>query len=453
MYDAVVIGSGPGGYVCAIKLAQLGRKVALVEKNTLGGTCTNWGCIPTKAMLTVAHLVREVREKADRFGINLRYEGFDLSKIMSHAQRSVTLSRKGIEFLLKKNGVEVFFGTAEISEVHRVKVLETGDELEARNIVLAHGSIPADLSPFSDVDGVWTSNDVFKLERIPDSLLIIGGGAVGVEFASFFGTLGTKVTIVELAEHLLPLEDADVADEVKKSLLKLGVTIHEASKVTALERLEDGFRVSVLSSTGESIEGTFERVLLAAGRKPNVPADVRDLGVEVSRGVRTDEQMRTSVEGVYAVGDVRGDIMLAHVASQEGIVAAKNIAGIETKMDYRAVPSVIFTWPEVASVGVREKESSGNVKVFKFPFSANGRARTMLESGGFVKIIADVETEEVLGMAIVGPHATELIMEGVLAVKNRMKVRQLEESIHPHPTLSETTLGALEGLFGKPIHL
>ncbi|WP_448377855.1 dihydrolipoyl dehydrogenase [Fervidobacterium sp.] len=453
-FDAIIIGGGPGGYVCAIKLAHYGKKVALVEKENLGGTCTNWGCIPTKALLTATHLLDEAKEKADKLGIKLLVEGFDLSKIMAHANKSIMMSRKGIEYLMKKNNVMVIKGTAEVVNKNKVRIKETGEELEGSNLVLAHGSVPTIFPPFSQVEGIWTSNDVFLMKELPSSLLIVGGGVIGVEFATFFSSLGVKVKIVELADHILPYEDDDVAEEIKKSFARRGVEIREKTKVEDVKKVVDGYEVVLIDSEGKAETVVVDRVLVAIGRRPNIPDDVKNLGVEIERGIKTDKRMRTNIEGVYAIGDVRGQIMLAHVAMYEGIVAAKNIAGIETEMDYSAVPSIIFTTPEIASTGLREKDvDKDKVKISKFPLSANGRARTMLENIGFVKIIADKETETVLGMSIVSPVATELIMEGVIAVRNKLKAHELEESIHPHPTLSENVLGALEGITGLPIHL
>ncbi|MGC8955599.1 MAG: dihydrolipoyl dehydrogenase [Fervidobacterium sp.] len=454
MLDTVIIGGGPGGYVCAIKLAQYGKKVALVERENLGGTCTNWGCIPTKALLTSTHMFEEIKEKADKLGLRVSIEAFELSKIMAHASKNIMMSRKGIEYLMKKNNVTVIKGTGEVVNKNKVRIKESGEELECKNLVLAHGSIPVVFPPFSEVEGIWTSNDVFLMKELPESLLIIGGGVIGVEFATFFSSLGVRVKIVELADHILPNEDEDVVEEIKKAFVRKGVQIQEKSKVTNVEKIDNNFKVTIVDREGNESVEEFNKVLLAVGRKPNIPEDVKALGVEIDKGVKTDNRMRTNIDGVYAIGDIRGQIMLAHVAMYEGVVAAKNIVGIDTRIDYSAVPSIIFTNPEIASTGVKEKDvDKESVKISKFPLSANGRARTMLENIGFVKIIADKQTEKVLGMSIVSPVATELIMEGVIAIKNKLTAHQLEESIHPHPTLSETTLGALEGITGLSIHL
>ena len=453
MYDAIVIGGGPGGYVCAIRLSQLGKKVALVEKEYLGGTCTNWGCIPTKAMLTSAHLFSERKDKSKRLGVDVSDLNYRLDGIMSHMNRTVTTSRKGIELLLKKNGVDFFNDKAVVKDPHNVLLEKNNSLLEAKNIVLANGSEPSMFPPFSKVEGMWTSNDVFKLAEMPSSLAIVGGGVIGVEFATFFSTFGVKTTIVELADHILPYEDTDVAEEIRKVLKKKGVTILEKTKVVSVEKLDKGY---LLNTTGdEEITIEAEKVLVAVGRRAVLSDDIKNLGLEIVRGVVTDRRMKTSVQGVYAIGDIRAGIMLAHVASYEGIVAAHNIAGEELEMDYSAVPSIIFSSPEVASTGLKESDlkDRSDVVVSRFPLSANGRARTILESSGFVKVLAEHGTGRVLGMSIVSPSATDLIMEAVIAVKNGLTVEQLENSIHPHPTLSETVLGALEGIEGKSIHI
>lgn len=442
MFDTIIIGGGPGGYVAAIRLSQLGKKVALVEKENFGGTCTNKGCIPTKALLTSAHLYQEIIEKSSKMGILVDKVEYDLLKIMKHMEKSVTMSRKGIEFLMKKNKIEVFKATGKIKDKETVFLEETNEEIKAKNIILANGSVPAIFPPFDKIEGVWTSDDVFKMEQFPKSLLIIGGGVIGVEFATFFSTFGVDVTIVELAEHILPFEDEDVAEEIKKALKKKKVKIFEGTKVENIEK-EGNYIVEI---NGEKFE--FEKVLLAVGRKPNISEDILNLGIEVKRGVVTDKKMKTNIDNIYAIGDIRGDIMLAHVAMYEGIVAAHNIAGESKEMDYSAVPSIIFSNPEIASVGLKEKDvDKDKVNIWKFPVSANGRARTMEEKVGFAKVIEEKVTGKVLGVTIVSPNATDMIMEGVLAVKYQMTSHQVADAIHPHPTLTETLLGAFEGKF------
>jgi len=451
MYDAVVIGAGPGGYVAAIRLSQLGKNVAVIEKEDLGGTCVNKGCIPTKAMLTSSHLYEEILKKSSKLGIKVNEVTYEINEIMKHMKKTVLQSKKGIEYLFKKNHVDLIQGTAEIIDKNHVKV---GDKtIDTANIILAHGSEPVIFSPFDKIEGIWTSDDVFRMEDIPESILIVGGGVIGVEFATFFASLGKKVYVVELLEHILPNEDKDVAEEAKKSLVRKGVEVLEKHKVLDIQKNESSY-VSKIDFNGEIKEIQSSKILLAVGRRPVITQDVKNLGVEIEKGVKTDSKMKTNVDNVYAIGDIRAHIMLAHVAMNEGIVAANNIAGEPKEMDYSAVPNVIFSNPEIATVGLKEKEvDSEKVIVSKFPVSANGRARTMEEKDGFAKIIADKETKKVLGVAIVSPNATDMIMEGVMAVKYGMSVEQLTNSIHPHPTLTESLLGAEEGVEGLTIHI
>jgi dihydrolipoamide dehydrogenase len=451
MYDAVVIGAGPGGYVAAVKLAQHGKRVAVVEKSFVGGTCTNWGCIPTKALLTSAHLLRNIIEKGTELGILAENVSFDFSKMKNHMNKVVMASRKGIEYLFKKNKIELINGEAIVESPNSVKVQDR--KIEAKHLVIATGSVPTLFPPFNEVVGIWTSDDVFRMERLPESVLIVGGGVIGVELATFFSSLNVKVIIVELLDHILPNEDADAAQLVAKTLKRRGVEIYESSKVTSVQPIENGYR-SIIETKEGQLEKTTEKVVVAVGRRPKIGEDLKAVGLAIEKGIKTDETMLTNLPNVYAVGDVRGRIMLAHVAMYEAVVAAENICGKPAKMDYSAVPSVIFSEPEVASVGVKEKDvDPSTVKIFSYPLMANGRARTMLEKEGFAKFIADAKTGRILGATIVGPYATELIMEATVAVRNGLTAEQLERTIHPHPTLSETLLGAIEGVVDRPIHL
>jgi dihydrolipoamide dehydrogenase len=451
VYDAVVIGAGPGGYVAAVKLAQHGKRVAVVEKSFVGGTCTNWGCIPTKALLTSAHLLRNIIEKGAELGVLAENVSFDFSKMKNHMNKVVMASRKGIEYLFKKNKIELINGEAIVESPNSVKVQDR--KIEAKHLVIATGSVPTLFPPFNEIVGIWTSDDVFRMERLPESVLIVGGGVIGVELATFFSSLNVKVIIVELLDHILPNEDADAAQLVAKTLKRRGVEIYESSKVTSVQPIENGYR-SIIETKEGQLEKTTEKVVVAVGRRPKIGEDLKAVGLAIEKGIKTDETMLTNLPNVYAVGDVRGRIMLAHVAMYEAVVAAENICGKPAKMDYSAVPSVIFSEPEVASVGVKEKDvDPSTVKIFSYPLMANGRARTMLEKEGFAKFIADAKTGRILGATIVGPYATELIMEATVAVRNGLTAEQLERTIHPHPTLSETLLGAIEGVVDRPIHL
>lgn len=453
MYDVIVIGSGPGGYVSAIRAAQLGKKVAVVEKSNLGGTCTNRGCIPTKALLAATHLFHEIKEKGGRLGIITESLSYDKDKILRHASTNINMSRKGIEYLLKKNKITLYNNEAEILSSKEIRLKESKEVLNTENIVIATGSHPTLFPPFSEVEGIWTSDDVFTMSQLPESILIVGGGVIGCEMATFFGRLGIEVHVFEIMEHILPTEDKDISDVVRKSLKKLKVNIYESSKVKDIKKEDDGF-LAVAETVDGNKEIKVEKVLVSVGRRPTITDDMKALGLNIERGIVTDKKMRTNIPGIYAIGDVRAQIMLAHTAMYEGVVAAETIAGLDSEMDYSAVPSVIFTSPEIGSVGVREKDvSQDKVKIGKFPLMANGKARVLLEKEGFAKVIVDKETEKVLGVQIVGPNATDMIMEGVVAVRNGLGLKDLIHSIHPHPTLSEMVLGALEMAEGAAIHM
>ena len=453
MYKTIVIGGGPGGYVAAIRLAKLGFKVALIEKKELGGTCTNVGCIPTKALLTAAHLYNDILLKSKKFGIQVNTVSYDFNGIFKHMKKSVTLSRKGVEYLLKKNGIVLYRDKGIILDKKHVKLEKSGETINGENLILAQGSRPFIFPPFDSVEGLWTSNDVFNMKTLPDSILIIGGGVIGVEFSTFFSLLGKKVYLVELFEHILPNEDKDAAEIVKKSLTKNGTSVYEKSKVKSVEFSSGKFRSYIEKENGEEVAVETEKVILAVGRKANISDDIKELGIKISKkGIEVNRKMETSLSGIYAVGDITGEYMLAHVAMKEGIIAAENIAGKQNEMNYTAVPSIIFSNPEIASSGIKN-DSEENLKSFIFPLSANARANTLGEREGFVKIIKDKNNDKIKGMTIVSPSATELITQGSIGIQSEMDVEKLSECIFPHPTLSEAIGETLEGLEDKSIHI
>lgn len=454
MYDVFVIGGGPGGYVSAIRLAKNGFKVGLAEEKWLGGTCTNVGCIPTKALLFSSKIFSRVKE-AKKFGITLQDPSISLSSVITRKDKVVLRLRKGIEYLLKKNKIDLFMERAKIVAKNKVLLEKSGKEIEAKNIIIATGSGPIKFPPFTDED-IWVSDDIFSLKEQPKSLVIIGGGVIGVEMATFFSTIGTEVKIVEIMPHILPTEDEDLAEAVRKNLTKKGVEIFESAKTEKVEKNGNGFKL-YLDINGEKKEIEGEKVLLSVGRKANMGEDIEALGIETyKKGIVTDERMRTNVEGIYAVGDINGKFMLAHVAMKEGIVAADNISGKEAKMDYSAVPSVIFTDPEISVVGKREwelKKEGVEYKTGIFPVSASGKARTMEESEGFCKVIIDKEEKKILGIQMFAPEATDMVMESVMSIQFGFSPEKLLEAIHPHPTMTEIVMEATEAALGKSLHI
>ncbi len=448
LYDLFVIGGGPAGYVAAIRASQLGMKVGLAEEKYLGGTCTNVGCIPTKAWLASAELFAKIKN-ARKFGI-MAEASADMKKIASRTKRIVLRNRKGIEFLMKKNSIDLFASRAEMLSAHEVKLVD--EKIEARKILLCQGSHPVKFPPF-DVEGVMTSDEIFSIEEFPKKLLIVGGGVIGMEMATFFSSFDCDVSVVEIMEHVLPTMDEDVAEVVSASLKKRGVKIYESTKTLSVERNEEGYKVTFEGK--EKFEDNFDKILLSVGRKSNVFDDVKALGVNLDKrgNVLTDDKMRTNIEGLYAAGDVNGKHMLAHVASREGIVAVSDMNGKDVCMDYTAVPSVVFSDPEIATVGKSEMDLKNEGVEYKkgiFPMSALGRARTLEESAGFAKILSD-KKGTVLGISVVGPMVTEILMEGVLAVQNGFTLEKLVEHIHPHPTISEIVMQSAEDALGMPI--
>ena len=458
--DVVIIGGGPGGYVAAIKAAHLGLKAVLIEKDKLGGVCLNRGCIPTKALVSTAEVLNHL-QRAGEFGIQVKDYSIDFPAIMKRKDLITRRLSSGVEQLMKANQVRVVKGEGQIIEPGIVEVLDADGQKEViktKNIIIATGSKVMKLPiPGIDSGGVITSDEALSLSELPSKMIIIGGGVVGIEFAGIFKALGVEVTVVEMLPRILLPIDEEIASRLTMNLKRKGIEILTDCKVKGIKKNHQNLEVLVSTSEGEKRLET-EKVLLAAGRVPELGnIDVQRLGIELEKGaIKVDEKMKTNIPGIYAVGDVVGKIMLAHVASREGIVAIENISGKEVLMDYKVVPNCVFSMPEVASVGLTEEEArkeNNNIKVSKFPFMANGKALGMGETEGMVKIIADTDTFELLGLHILGVHASDLIAEGTLALSMEATAFEIVNTIHAHPTLAEAIAEAAEGITGKPIHI
>ncbi len=462
-FDLTIIGSGPGGYVAAIRAAQLGLKTALVEKSpALGGTCLHVGCIPTKALLHSAEVLEMAREAA-RFGVKTGDVQLDLAGAHKHKAEVVRRLARGVDGLMKKNGVSVVRGHGRLKGRGVVEVTAPGGKpqsIRTRHAVLATGSVPKML-PGLEADGrrVLTSNEALSLEFVPKSLLILGAGAVGVEFASIYRSFGSAVTIVEMLPRMLPFEDEDCSAEMQRAFKKRGIEVRTSTKVDDVKVTGKGVEVEVAGDKGGKETLKADVVLVAVGRKP-VTDDVGLKGtkVELDRGtVRVDGTMRTGEDWVYAIGDLLPTQQLAHLASHEGIVAIEAIAGRRPEpIDYTRVPSCTYSDPEVASIGLTEKEARARghkVRTGRFPFAAVGKAAILGSTEGFVKLVGDERYDELLGIHIVGPKATELIAEAGVALRLESTVEELFHTIHAHPTLSEVMGEAALNLHARGIHL
>lgn len=453
-YDVVVIGAGPGGYVAAVRVAQLGGKVALIEKDQPGGTCLNRGCIPTKALTASCSVLRDL-EDAKRFGINVENYSPDMGGIMAHKERTVSQLVKAIEMLFKKNKIDVFKGAARIVNPTTVEVTGTEGQqmVEGKNLLIATGSTAMHF-PALNYDGerIVTSDEILQLQEIPESLLVVGGGVVGCEFAGIFAQLGSKVTVVDIMPRLIPNEDEEVSDELERYFKRARIKILTEKKIETIQRTESG--VVAKLTDGSEVEASM--ALLSLGRVPYTEGlGLAEVGVEMERGgVVVNEYMQTNIPNIYAIGDVTRKVMLAHTASAQGICAAHNIMGEHVEMDYDVIPNAIFTSPEIASVGLTEakaKEKGLNPKVGKVYFKSSGKALTIIEQAGFVKLVVD-ENDTVIGGQIIGPHASDLIHEVAVAVKNKLNVEAITSTVHAHPTLAEMIYEAAEDVHGMAIH-
>jgi len=465
-YDVVVIGSGPGGYVCAIKAAQLGLKVAVVEKReTFGGTCLNIGCIPSKALLHASEMLAEAEHSFDTLGVEVGKPKVNLKKMMAHKDATVNSNVSGVAFLFKKNKIDSFRGTGKILGPGLVGVTDADgktQEIETTNIVIATGSDVAGIPGVEvDIDEkvIVSSTGALSLDKIPEKLVVVGGGVIGLELGSVWGRLGSKVTVVEYLDSILGGMDAEVSKQFQRMLGKQGFEFKLGAKVTGVEKAKKGAKVTfepVKGGAAETIEADV--VLISTGRRPytdGLGLEKQDIAMDRGR-VKTDGHCRTNVPGIYAIGDVTFGPMLAHKAEDEGIAVAEMMAGQKGHVNYDVIPSVVYTSPEVASVGKTEEQLKADgvaYKVGKFPFTANGRARAMLHTDGFVKMLADKETDRVLGVHILGFGAGEMIHEAAVLMEFGGSSEDLARTCHAHPTMSEAVREAALATFFKPIHI
>jgi len=459
-YDLVVLGAGPGGYVAAIRAAQLGLKTAVVEKQYWGGVCLNIGCIPSKALLKNAEVAHTLQHRGKEFGFSFDNLSLDYNAAFKRSRQVSSRLVKGVQFLMKKNNIDVYDGLGKLTGPQSIHVaLNDGSEttLEARNIIIATGARPRPL-PGVDFDGerIISYVEAILSEEVPQSLIIIGGGVIGVEFAYMWVNYGVDVTIVEMLPHLLPNEEPEVSDVLEKAYKKLGVKFYTNTRVEKVEKTDNGVRVDI--GEGQVLEA--EKVMLAINFLPNTEnIGLEAAGVKLTeRGnIDIDEHMRTNVPNIYAIGDVATDYRLAHVASAMGIVAAETIAGVPTHpLEFRMMPRATYSVPQVASFGYTEaqaKEAGYEVNVGQFPFQPNGKALGLGERDGFVKIIADAQYGEILGAHLVGPDVTELLPELTLAHNAELTAEEIARNVHAHPTLSEALAEAAHGVEGSPIHI
>jgi len=461
--DVVVIGGGPGGYVAAIRAAQLGLSTVCVEMDaTLGGTCVNVGCIPSKALLQSSEQYEFATQHAAEHGIVIAGIGIDLGKMLKRKDDVVALNTKGVEFLFKKHKIDWARGKGTLKPGNVVEVRSDAHEMEsfqAKDVIIATGSVPYEL-PFLKFDETRVLSNIgaLKIPEVPKHFVVIGGGVIGLELGSVWRRLGAKVTVVEMAPTILPGNDDDIIKEASRVFKKQGLDLRVATRVTGGTREANGVKIQIeTNGKPETLDADY--VLVSIGRKPSLGGiDAQALGLALGkRGeIIADAQMRTNVPHVFAIGDCIGGKLLAHKAEDEGVVAAEVIAGKPAAMHYHTVPSVVYTWPEIATVGYTETELKAverEYKAGKFPFTANGRARTMGETSGFVKFLADARTGEILGCHMIGPNVSELIAEVVLAMEFRGTTEDIALTCHSHPTLSEATKEAALNALGRTIHL
>lgn len=460
--DAVVIGAGPGGYVAAIRLAQLGQKVAIIEKEALGGVCLNWGCIPSKAMIYASSLYEKMTTKGETMGLFVENPRVDLAKMVEWKAGVVNQLTGGIGQLLKKNGVEIIRGLAEFTDKNTLTVTAEGEApktVKAKNFMIATGSRPIEIPGFEyNGKNIISSTEALELEEVPKSMAVIGGGVIGLEIGCLYAKLGTEVTVIEMADQLLPGTDKEIVKVLERSFKKRKLKFYTNAQAQAAKDNGTSVTLSFKTKKGEEIIDV-DKVLVAVGRKPNshqVGLDKAGVKVDDRGFIPTDNQMKTNVPHIYAIGDVTKPPLLAHKASKEGLVAAAVIAGENEIYDVKAMPAAIFTDPEIATVGLSEHEAlkiGYNIKVGTFPFQASGRALSMGQTDGLVKMITDADTDEVLGVHMIGPDVSELIGEPTLGIELGATAEDIALTVHTHPTLPEAIMEAAEAVHGKAVHI
>jgi dihydrolipoamide dehydrogenase len=462
-YDVIVIGAGPGGYVCAIRAAQLGLKTAIVDREWLGGVCLNVGCIPSKSLLKNAEVAHTLRERAAEFGIAFEGLTLDYSRAVARSREAADRLVKGVGFLMKKNKIEVHMGTAEFSGPHALSLTAadgTATALSAQHIVVATGSRPIQI-PGVEIDGqrVLTYREAVLQTALPKSVVIVGSGAIGLEFASIWNGYGVEVTLVEMLPRIAPLEDEEISKELAKEFRKQGINVLAGTRVEAIQALKTKVKVSVAGEGGPQVLEA-EQALVAIGFRANTEGlGLESIGVALDdrKMVAIDGRMATNVPGVWAIGDVTGKLQLAHVAMAMGVVCAENIAGVETiELDYPMMPRATYCHPQVASFGLTEtqaRERGYDVRLGRFPFQANGKSLGLGETAGWIKLIADARYGEILGAHLIGPEVTELLPELTLAQRMELTPAEVARNVHAHPSLSEVLGEAAHGAEGHPIHI
>ena len=461
-FQAVVIGGGPGGYVCAIRLAQLGLKTACIEsRGSLGGTCLNVGCIPSKSLLNLSEEFHNAQSLSNK-GIEIGEVKLNLSKMMKNKDKAVTILTKGVEFLLKKNKVTYFKGTGSFKSKNDIVIKDNDNKetiIQTENTIIATGSVPVSL-PGIEIDEkvIVSSTGALKLEQVPKKMVVVGGGYIGLEMGSVWSRLGSEVHVVEFLDHITPGMDKEISSEFMKILKKQGINFHMQHKVEKIKKNNNNAIVSTLNENGTKKDFECDVVLISVGRKPNTEGlNLQKIGVELDekKRVKTDKNFKTNQNNIYAIGDVISGPMLAHKAEDEGIAVAENIAGQSGHVNYDTIPGVIYTSPEVASIGKTEeqlKELKINYKIGKFSFMANSRAKAIDDTEGFVKILADEKTDQVLGAHLIGPHAGELIAEIGVAMEFGASSEDIARTCHAHPTFSEAVKEAALSVEKRAIH-